>query len=41
MSKKNNKFILTKKFLEESEKNFKNEESYNSYIKPLIEALGK
>lgn len=36
----NNKFILSLEFLQKSEQNFRNEESYNSYIKPLIKSLG-
>lgn len=35
------KFILTKEFLKQSEKNFRQEPAYATYIKPLIKALAK
>lgn len=38
---KNNKFIMTKKFIEQSEKNFRNEEIYKNEFEPLIKSLGK
>lgn len=38
---KNNKFIMTKEFIEQSEKNFRNEEIYKNEFETLIKSLGK
>lgn len=37
----NEKFIITAEFIKDSDKNFRNEEAYETYIKPLIKSLGK
>lgn len=34
-------FIITAEFIKNSSKNFRNEPAYETYIKPLIRALGK
>lgn len=35
------KFIITEEFIKNSSKNFRNEEAYETFIKPLIRSLGK
>ena len=35
------KFIITAEFIKNSSKNFRNEEAYETIVKPLIQYLGK
>ena len=38
---KKDKFVMNREFLEQSDKNFRNEEFYKKEFAPLIESLGK
>lgn len=38
---RDDEFIITAEFIKDSSKNFRNEPTYETYIKPLIKSLGK